>query len=97
MRASSSALLVTAVLSLACASGSRSSAGSTEASRGTGSGEPVSPVGLCMFDRGQGNVRHCLHYAFGRCEVFGDRCEESEINAQREAETKRVAKERGKT
>jgi hypothetical protein len=106
MRAFTSALLVTATVALGCASGSRSATvgaaagsqgatvGATAGTQGTGSGERNGPVGLCMFDRSQGDVRHCMHYAFGRCSVFGDPCEEDEINAQREAETARRAKER---
>ncbi len=29
---------------------------------------------LCMYDRARGELRTCLHFSFGRCELFGDRC-----------------------
>ncbi|HYD41346.1 MAG TPA: hypothetical protein VEB43_11005 [Anaeromyxobacter sp.] len=29
----------------------------------------------CMYDRASGQLRTCLHFSFGRCALFGDRCE----------------------
>lgn len=95
MRTLTSALLVTAALALGCASGPRNpTGGSMAGTKGTSTGVPEGAVGLCMFDRQQGQVRRCLHFSFGRCELFGDRCEEDEINAQREAEQKRAPEQR---
>jgi len=37
-----------------------------------GSGRPDERT--CMFDRASGQLRTCLHFSFGRCAAFGDRC-----------------------
>ncbi len=68
-----SILLLAPVLLLACAS------------PGPPPGGPAQPrtssdaqQGVCMYDRAAGHPRMCLHYAFGKCMGFGDRCEPRE-------------------
>jgi hypothetical protein len=38
----------------------------------------------CMYDRAGGQLRRCLHFSFGRCALFGDRCQDEARAPERE-------------
>jgi hypothetical protein len=78
-------LLILVLLALGCSGPRSETGGSLAGTKGTSTGVPNGPVGLCMFDRQEGQVRRCLNFTFGRCNLFGDRCSEDELEAQRQA------------
>jgi hypothetical protein len=86
MRTPLAALLLGACLALACASPKNPTGGSMAGGKGTSTGEPNGPVGLCMFDRQHGGgLRRCLSFTFGKCNLYGDVCTEDEYRAQQQA------------
>jgi len=87
-------VVLTAAIALGCSGPRNETGGSMAGTKGTATGEPEGAMGLCMFDRRDGQVRRCLNFGFGACKLYGDVCSEDEINTQREDIQRRTAAER---